>query len=461
MFICLIFFVIVIKTNKTMGVLHPLLIHFPISLLMLAFFLELYSLNRKGKKYKEVIPLITLLGGTGALLSALSGYLLMNGGEYEEAAVSLHRNWGIALAVSSVLLMALYKFPPKIPFIHLIGQGYLSILVIITGHLGGNLTHGEDFLSFNKTVKVKKEAPLNQDDLVYAKLVAPVLEEKCITCHGKTKQKGKLRLDNIQDLLKGGKNGFYHGNGVEKMALVAYRIQLPAIDEEHMPPKSKAQLTESEKDIIKRWLSLGATATLRIKDLKLSEKPNANQTVKEADWPSVPNLAILTDENLNPLREKGIVVLPLANNHPLLQINCQSLPSFRDNDWEEFKDLKQHIASLRLSGTSISDKSLKWIGELPNLTKLYLDYTSITDEGLSYLKDTKELRYLNLVGTGISEKGIQNLQYLPHLKSVYLYQSQVNPESLSSLQKEMPKVYFDLGGYKADTLSLTQKTEEK
>jgi hypothetical protein len=68
---------------------------------------------------------------------------------------------------------------------------------------------------------------------------------------------------------------------------------------------------------------------------------------------------------------------------------------------------------------------------------------------------------LNLVGTGISEKGIQYLQSLPHLKSIYLYQSEVNPEKLIALQKGMPKVYFDLGGYKMDTLAIQQKAEEK
>jgi uncharacterized membrane protein len=444
-----------------MGVVHPLLIHFPISLLMLAFFLELYGLNKKGKKYKEAIPLITFLGGIGAILSALSGYILMNGGDYELSSVELHRNWGIGLAVGSALLIALYRFPPKIPFIHLIGQGLLSILVIVTGHLGGNLTHGEDFLRLNSPKKVEKETALKQEDFVYAKMVAPILEEKCISCHGKTKQKGKLKLDNIQDLLKGGKNGFYHENGVEKMSLMAHRINLPTSNKEHMPPKSKTQLTAREKVIIEKWLSLGAKNTLRLKDLKLDEILTATPIVKDADWPSVPNLAIIADARLNPLRDKGIVILPLANNHPLLQINCQSIPSFGDNDWEEFNALKQNIASLRLSGTKISDKSLKWIGEIPNLSKLYLDHTLITDEGLSYLKNAKEIRYLNLVGTSVTEKGIQSLQFLPHLKSIYLYQSEVNAESLVNLQKGMPRVYFDLGGYKIDTLMKEQKTEEK
>jgi hypothetical protein len=428
---------------------------------MLAFFLELYSLNKKGKKFKEAIPLITYIGGTGAVLSALSGYLLMNSGDYEDASVSLHRNWGIALALSSILLMALYRFPPKIPFIHLLSQGLLSILVLITGHLGGNLTHGEDFLSLNKPKKNQPKVIPEKDDLVYAQLIAPVLEEKCVICHGKTKQKGKLKLDNIRNLLKGGKNGFYQGSGTEKMARMAHRINLPDTDEEHMPPKSKSQLTAQEKSILTKWLALGASTTTRFQDLQLAVRNIEKPMPKVEDWPSVPDLPLVSENVLKPLRDKGLVILPLAGNHPLLQINCQSLPSFGDGDLEEFSVFKEHIASLRLSGTEISDKSLPWIGALPNLTKLYLDYTLITDEGLSNLKNAKELRYLNLVGTGVSAKGIQHLQDLPRLQSVYLYQSQVKPESLPPLQKGMPRVYFDLGGYKTDTVAPVEKAEKK
>ena len=63
-----------------MGVLHPLVIHFPIALLLLAFFLEIYGLSATGKKYKASIPLITFLGGIGAVFSALSGYFFNESG---------------------------------------------------------------------------------------------------------------------------------------------------------------------------------------------------------------------------------------------------------------------------------------------------------------------------------------------------------------------------------------------
>lgn len=449
-----------------MGVLHPLVIHFPIALLLLAFFLEVYGLSATGKKYKASIPLITFLGGIGAVFSALSGYFLMNQGDYEVSSVELHRNWGIALAIGSALLIGLYRFPPKIPHIHLLGQGALSILVLVTGHLGGNLTHGEDFLSFDKPKKESKQIAFNQNTLVYADIIAPIFEEKCVACHGKTKQKGKLKLDQIENVLKGGKNGFYHGSEEGKMALMSHRMRLPLSDKQHMPPKGKTQLTEKEIVIIEKWLSLGASPKLLLKDLQLSEEVvlasmEETNMAKTVDWPSVPDLAAVSETMLTPLRDRGMVVLPLASGHPLLQINCQSLSDFSDKDGELFKGLEKNIASIRLSGTKISDKSLKWISGLPNLSKLYLDNTLITDEGIALLKNTTELRYLNLVGTSITEKGLRALSSLPLLKSVYLYQSEVKIEDMAEIQQRMPKVYFDLGGYKIDTLTMEVRTEEK
>lgn len=449
-----------------MGVVHPLLVHFPIALLLLALLLEVYGLSASGKKYKASIPLITFLGGIGAIFSALSGYLLMNQGDYEISSVELHRNWGIALAIGSSLLIALYRFPPKIPHIHLLGQGALSILVLVTGHLGGNLTHGEDFLSLDKPKKEPKQIAFNQDAFVYADIIAPIFEEKCVSCHGKTKQKGKLKLDQIQQVLKGGKNGFYHDSEKGKIALMSHRMRLPLSDKEHMPPRGKTQLTEKEIVIIEKWLSLGASPTLILKDLQLSEEV-ASSTLEEknvaktADWPSVPDLSTVSETMLAPLRNRGIVVLPLASGHPLLQINCQSIADFSDADGELFKGLEKNIASIRLSGSKISDKSLKWISALPNLSKLYLDNTLITDDGIALLKNTAELRYLNLVGTSITEKGILALGSLPYLKSVYLYQSEVKMEDIAEIQQRLPKVYFDLGGYKIDTLTMEITTEEK
>jgi hypothetical protein len=74
-------------------------------------------------------------------------------------------------------------------------------LIIITGHLGGSLTHGSDFLtkgfSEKDSVAEKEIKPIAdvQEANVYADIVQPIFESKCYSCHNKSKKKGKLRLD--------------------------------------------------------------------------------------------------------------------------------------------------------------------------------------------------------------------------------------------------------------------------
>lgn len=56
------------------------------------------------------------------------------------------------------------------------------------------------------------------------------------------------------------------------MALMSHRMSLPLSDKQHMPPKGKTQLTEKEIVIIEKWLSLGASPKLLLKDLQLTEE---------------------------------------------------------------------------------------------------------------------------------------------------------------------------------------------
>ena len=47
----------------------------------------------------------------------------------------------------------------------------------------------------------------HHEKVLFKELVTPILEAKCIGCHGADKQKGKLRLDTIEAILKGGSEG--------------------------------------------------------------------------------------------------------------------------------------------------------------------------------------------------------------------------------------------------------------
>ena len=45
------------------------------------------------------------------------------------------------------------------------------------------------------------------DDAGFQEKVWPLLEARCVKCHGTEKQKGELRLDSLEAALKGGENG--------------------------------------------------------------------------------------------------------------------------------------------------------------------------------------------------------------------------------------------------------------
>lgn len=85
--------------------------------------------------------------------------------------------------------------------------------------------------------------------------VWPLLEAKCVQCHGAEKQKGGLRLDSREALLRGGDGGsVVHLGDASKgslMRAVRYR------DEElQMPPKEP--LGSEEVAVLERWISAGA-----------------------------------------------------------------------------------------------------------------------------------------------------------------------------------------------------------
>src|SRR5262249_37709161 len=88
----------------------------------------------------------------------------------------------------------------------------------------------------------------------FDKDVRPVLEAKCVRCHGEKSQKGKLDVRTKAAMLKGGVTGpaIVPGNS-EKSLLVEL------IDFNEMPPKKDGKrVTEAELKLLKAWIDAGA-----------------------------------------------------------------------------------------------------------------------------------------------------------------------------------------------------------
>src|SRR5579885_2190258 len=85
--------------------------------------------------------------------------------------------------------------------------------------------------------------------------IRPILAEKCLNCHGPTKQSSGLRLDSREAVLKGGDSG---------PAVVPSRpeesLMIQAVARRHeelkMPPKGK--LPDAEVALLTRWVAMGA-----------------------------------------------------------------------------------------------------------------------------------------------------------------------------------------------------------
>ena len=114
-----------------------------------------------------------------------------------------------------------------------------------------------------KVVDLSKFPPASdKTGVTYATDIKPILEKSCTTCHGAEKHKGRLRLDGLEAVLKGGEDGkvVVPGNSAESM--LVHNIAHAGDPEAYMPPpKNKANilpLTKEQIGLIRAWIDQGA-----------------------------------------------------------------------------------------------------------------------------------------------------------------------------------------------------------
>jgi uncharacterized membrane protein len=129
------------------GRFHPLIVHLPIGFILFALILMYYP--RKDKNLLlPTVQFALLLSTATAFFACITGVTLYNQEGYAFDTVQNHLILGIITALiclSLYLLVKKYKSTSN-PKIH-IGSGLLFLSLTITGHLGGNLTHGETYLT--------------------------------------------------------------------------------------------------------------------------------------------------------------------------------------------------------------------------------------------------------------------------------------------------------------------------
>jgi uncharacterized membrane protein/mono/diheme cytochrome c family protein len=459
------------RLQMLVGRLHPMVVHLPIGFLLLAVALEAASRFGALVRVRHAVPLALVLGAASAVVAVTAGYLLGESGGYEGPVVALHRRLGIGVAVASLLAVALWYAARLRPRAWL-RRGYLgslaasAALLLAAGHLGGTLTHGPDHLTeylpegmrsaLNRlTAEAEPEPAFARVDeaQLYAHLVRPVLQARCVACHGPDKQKGDLRLDSPEWIAEGGEGGPVLVAGRPEESEMVRRIWLPESHEDAMPPRGGRPLSVVEAELVRWWIAEGAS--FRTTVAEVSPPAGVLALLEQLAGPPEKRIAPIlrtrvagaSPEALAEARRLGVTLKPLATGSGFLQAQCIPSPT-RPCGSEQVRallPLAEQIASLHLGGGAVSDAELASIGRLPHLTRLHLERTRVTDAGLAHLAGLRHLEYLNLYGTAVSDAGLAHLGGLESLRSLYLWQTSVTPGGVDRLRRRLVRLRPSLG----------------
>lgn len=253
-----------------LGRLHPMVVHFPVSLLVVALLMEVIGGKRKADSFRAGIRMLVFIGAISAVAAVVFGLLLSNTEDYGGDTLSIHQWTGIATMVFACITAGGYlkqwRFRKTLLTFTVVG-------VTIAGHYGAGLTHGEDYLtsvipgndSFADTssgagnfLLAGHTGPLTDVQVQDLNLqVRTIFAHNCNNCHGEAKVKGKLRLDTKAFAMQGGENGVVIVPGDPGKSELMKRILLPKSHKKAMPAKGKS-LTKEEVAVLDYWIKQGA-----------------------------------------------------------------------------------------------------------------------------------------------------------------------------------------------------------
>lgn len=450
------------------GRFHPMVVHFPIGLLVLAALLEAFALVRPLRALRQIAPLVLFLGAVTAVASAGVGFLLSLEGGYDEELVSRHMWLGIATAVGAAAAAALRMVRRPSPPLRRAYLGTLGLTVaalLAAGHLGGSLTHGSGYLTYYMPAPLRAMAGVTEASAathrvtdidsarVYHDLIAPVLQARCASCHSADKRKGGLRLDTPEGLSAGGEGGVVVVAGSPDQSELLRRMVLPPGHEDAMPPDGADPVPVGETELIRWWIASGASMDARVAEL--GEIPSSVATLFARIAPPRPErragLYALDVPPPDPravaaAAAAGFGVAPVSQDVALLQVTTVNARATVDDDaLRRLLPIAQQVTWLDLSGTRVSDAGMAVLARMPNLTRLHLGQTAVGDAGLRHLAGLAHLEYLNLYGTRVGNAGLQSLQGMSRLGSVYLWGTGVTADGAERLRGQRPGLQVVLG----------------
>jgi len=262
-----------------LGRLHVLALHLPIGIICVLFVLEWLVRKEKHRALAGALPFLWGATAVTAIGTVVFGYMHFAEGGFTGPSAYLHRNFGTAVAViaTAIAALRLSRFGDAYRPVFFPAAALLLFLVSITGHYGGNLTHGSTFLVEYAPQPLRSLAGLpprrHVESLAaadpYLDVVAPMLEQRCGSCHNADKRESDLELTSYEGIMRGGETGRVVYAGAPERSELVTRITLPPADPAFMPAEGKTPLTDAQVKIIEWWIRAGAARDTTLGELDL------------------------------------------------------------------------------------------------------------------------------------------------------------------------------------------------
>ena len=419
-----------------LGRFHPLLVHLPIGMLVLLPLLELAGTTRLA--LREAAGFVLLLTLATGAMSFIFGILLAYGSGVMGATVTRHMWGGIALLVELMLCVALrpawvsgqlHRIYPSLLALTLLTLGW-------TAHQGSSLTHGSDYLTRYMPNPLKRLFPSASTasdaayvGSVYARHIHPILNAKCVSCHGASKETAGLRLDFYELLMKGGRDGAVIAPRNPDGSLLLQRVTLSPNDRHFMPAEGRTPLTNDEIAALRAWILAGASPTA-------ASIPGISMAGENAELPLQPvgDYSYLMNEirQMQSSESAKLVAVSAIPSDGLILRTNDVASKFDDAQLARFRRFAPFIVEAELGRTAVTDSCFDTLSKFSNLRALYLEGTGITGRGLAKLSPLSQLTYLNLSGTKVTSDALAPLKGMPNLRHIYLFDSPAEPASTAT-----------------------------
>lgn len=445
-------------TVNFLGRFHPLVVHFPIALVILMLMLELFGRFRLSAIGGRTISLVLLLALASTYLSFLLGFALYHTGEYSGNDARQHL-WG-ALFLASFLSLATFCYlTDQVKRSKTFDRFYLFFLILsnialgYTSHLGGSLTHGSDYLTEYMPAFMNGDAGdvrPPDEQVVFNDLVLPMLDRKCLSCHNDNKTKGDLNMTSMQLLLKGGKSGVPAlVPGSARESDVIRRVALPTDHDDRMPPEGKAGLTPQEVQLLEWWIDRGARLDMSVADVigDSAIGPLARSIVSdlEAHRRSAQARQVATDRLIKTVSRENYVVDVDPEDKEMLRLSMAFPPGgFGDDDLLNLEPAFSRVGVASFIGSEITDDGLYHVGKMTSLRELHLQQTKINGSGIVHLSKLRNLITLDLSKSRVTNGYILNVIALPSLKDLYLNECDVSGDIVNAIRENRPQLNIHL-----------------